>query len=252
MSDNFPITIDVEEDKVGPVLRQLDTMPGVVTIHLRMNKAKHDTALLEGQMKPKKEPAGILPSFVKRKLTGKHLQKLGASSVRGTIAQALGQGRTVHYTILGKMLEKTGLSYHSIHSALTKMSGDKVIERVGPGTYRLTKAGERKYLGIDNPRHVHRITAAYGGEVNNRKGLRSYILNALSQHPYEQSELKNLLIENDYSSNNMYNVVPKMREEGLIHKENDTYTITDRGREALTPIELEVIEPEQHQQGDNT
>ncbi len=246
MSDNFPIVIDVDEQKVGTVLRQLDVMPGIVNIHLGLGKDRPPTLLPSGPIQH-----GVLPAVIKRKMTSKHLAKLGNGSVRQTIAQALGQGRTVHYTMLGKILEKTGLSYHSIHSALTKMGQDKTIERIGPGTYRLTKAGERKYLGTHGPKKIHTLPSAYGGEVNNRKGLRYHILSALQQHSYGQSELKNLLVDSDYSSNNMYNVVPKMREEGLIKKDGDTYTITPAGLRAIAPVEMEVDQVSPNQDGDN-
>jgi predicted transcriptional regulator len=245
MSENFPITIDVDEDHVGKVLRTLDTMPGVVTIHLRM--AKDQPAKLV-QPKLRAEPAGILPSIIKRKITKKQLARIGSSSVRSTIAQALSKG-AMHYKIIGEILQRSGLSFHSIHSALTKMSEDKVVERVGPGTYRLTKSGERKYLDEKSPRSIHRITSAYGGEINNRKGLRSLILKSLVLRRYSQSELRDLLVDNDYSSNNMYNVVTKMREEGLIEKDDDTYTITDAGQQAIAPIELEVLSPDHNPHG---
>ena len=158
----------------------------------------------------------------------------------------------MHYKIIGEILQRSGLSFHSIHSALTKMGEDKTVERVGPGTYRLTKSGERKYLGTKDPRSVHRLTSAYGGETNNRKGLRSLILKSLVQRNYSQSELRDLLVDNDYSSNNMYNVVTKMREEGLIQRDDDTYTITDAGQQAIAPVELEIIEPGHNQHGETT
>jgi predicted transcriptional regulator len=249
MSDHFPITIDVEQEQVGPVLRQLDEMPGVVNIHLQL--AKNLPRTVPPKQIPK-QTVGVLPAVIRRKLTNKHLQKIGAGSVRQTIAQSLDKGKTMHYTLIGQILARSGLSYHSIHSAITKMTGDKMIERVAPGTYRLTKAGERKYLG---QRTVHqgsnRPMSAYGGEVNNRKGLRSLILESLLQHSLGQGELRDLLTDNDYSSNNMYNVVPKMREEGLIKKEGDTYTITDAGQRAVAPMELEVIPPDHNQDGES-
>ena len=246
MSENFPITIDVDEDHVGKVLRTLDTMPGVVTIHLRMAK---DSA---PKLAPPKPVAGsILPSIIKRNITKKRLAKIGSSSVRATIAPSLSKG-AMHYKIIGEILQRSGLSFHSIHSALTKMGEDKTVERVGPGTYRLTKSGERKYLGTKDPRSVHRLTSAYGGETNNRKGLRSLILKSLVQRNYSQSELRDLLVDNDYSSNNMYNVVTKMREEGLIQRDDDTYTITDAGQQAIAPVELEIIEPGHNQHGETT
>ena len=226
MNDHFPIVIDVEEAKVGSVLRQLDAMPGVVTIHLRMAKQ----ALLP-QLQKVEAKAQPSTSLTTVKATKKLVRAMGGRSVREIIAKALAKG-SMHKNILAQLLQRNGLSPMSVHSALTKMGEDKLIERIGPGTYRLTKRGIARFLE-DKPMHEVRGGGIKGG--NNAKGLRSIILKALEEKSMDQPTLKDFLVSSGYASNNMYNMVPRMREEGLIRRVDDTYEITERGRVALAP-----------------
>jgi len=225
MNDHFPIVIDVEEAKVGSVLRQLDAMPGVVTIHLRMTKQ----ALLPQlqKLEAKAQPSTALTPM---RATKRMVRAMGGRSVREIIARSLANG-AMHKNILSQLLMRNGLSPVSVNSALTKMGEDKLVERVSPGTYRLTKKGIAKYL---NEKKLHEVHGG-GRVVNNAKGLRKMILRALEGQSMDQNGVKNLVISNGYSANNMYNIVPKMREEGLIRRFDDMYEITEQGREALAP-----------------
>lgn len=245
MSDYFTIGIDVEEGHVGKVLRNLDTMQGVVTIHLRM--AKNQPTQVP---QLKQEATGTLPAVIRHKISRRPPSVVGKSTVRSVIAQSLHKG-AMHSKLLAQILERSGLSGASVASALTKMSENKSIKRVGPGTYALTKAGERKYIRASDPNKVHGNThnnGLYGH--NNRKGLRALVLNSLLQKSYEHFELKELLVDNDYSANNMYVLVSKLIEEGLIQRNDDTYTITDQGREAFSSVQPEVLPPDPNQHGE--
>jgi len=231
MSDPFRIGIDIEEQRLGQVLRTLDQMPGVVTIHLNMSKGQEQMRMLEGQMKPTTNigRVGVLARLQQRKPR----TVLEGGTVRDIIAKALSKG-AMHYRLIGEVIMSQGLAAVSVNSAITKMSADKTIERVAPGTYRLTKRGERRYLKAEsNVQRLHGSSYAPGGAVDNRKGLRALILGSLLKKNFQHTELRNMLIENDYSSNNMYNIVLKLREEGLIKRTDNDYEITETGRAAL-------------------
>jgi predicted transcriptional regulator len=242
MSELFPITIDVEDNRVGSVLRQLDKMPGIVNINLQMGKRvgrppKQRTFPQMQQVERITASPEITP-VEKRKEIARTAFSVGATSVKEVIARALGHG-AMHRNLLSTLLEKSGFSPVTVNSTLTKMSSDKVIKRVGPGTYRLTKLGVKKFLQAPKPSLSMEGGRVRGVSTNNQKGLRSLILKSLARKSLDHAELKSIITNEGFVSNNIYALVPKMMKEGLIHRTNDTYAITDRGSKAFAGEGLE-------------
>jgi len=223
MSNHFPIAIDVEEEKVGSVLRQLDAMPGVVTIHLKVAKSNPAQHMKMLPPQPKKVPniqALVHPRPAKRK-----------GQLRELIAGALAKG-AMHVKLLEEIFTRHGLSHNSVSPAITKMLSEKSIERLGPGTYRLTNRGQRQYLNAVSQEQPKRRENRF---VENNKGVRGVILKELARHSLTHHELKDLIIGSGYTKANMYNAVPKLRIDGFIQRSGDVYTITERGRGAIAP-----------------
>lgn len=220
MADYFPIRLDVEDDHVGSVLRQLNGMKGIANIHLQLQTSQ------QAALPP---PTKSMNKKIPPMLDGRHNR---TSSLRMLIAKALSKG-PIHTKIIGEILERNGLSAFSVASSITKMVADKAIVRVGPGTYRLTPQGERRYLNPNGPFGIHKGNISNGPPVNNKKGLRLLILTNLKNKKFSHQELSDLMSDNNYSRNNMYNLVRKLREDGLIRRDKDVYEITDSGVEAL-------------------
>jgi predicted transcriptional regulator len=237
MSELFPIVIDVEDGRVGSVLRQLDAMPGIVNIHLQIGKRRNTP---KQRVFPQTQPAtaanSVTVALEKRTERRQELATMtaaaGATSVKEVIANALGHG-SIHRNILARILVKSGFSPVTVNSTLSKMSADKVIKRVGPGTYRLTKLGIKKYLETPVPRLFRTGERSKDGVNPNQKGLRAHILKSLSRKAKDHKELKNVITDGGFVSNNIHVLVPKMIKEGLINKTNDTYEITAKGSKAL-------------------
>lgn len=219
MSDNFPILIEVEEQRVGSVLRALPKIPGIAHIHLQLEEASTASAAGVRQLTGPKKPV------IQRKVP-----KPGeGSGVRKLIAQAL-QKAPLHYKILETIVGRGGFSEASTASAITKMANDKEIIRVAPGTYRLSPRGSRAY-------HLGSVVNAVGAKGSVRTGLRFLILDLIQRSGgVEHIKLRDELVANGFSDANMYNMVPKMREEGLLVRHGDTYTITERGQSFLAEV----------------
>lgn len=227
MSENFPILIDVEEHHVGKVLRMLDVMPGVVTIHLKMSRGGSSLPL------PPEKKAELLTKLTGSKRTTRQYIKSNApNSAYNLVANALTKG-AMHYTILKEILARSGLSPNNVHKPLMTLIGQKLAKRTAPGTYRLTEKGERKFK-VNNetpglPRINHRRLLP-----DNTRGLRSLILSQiLSRGKLAHEDLKGIIVEGGYARNNLYTKVPQMMEEGLFRREGDFYELTDMGRQAI-------------------
>lgn len=233
MSDDlFPIVIDVEESRVGSVLRKLDAMPGIVTIHLQIAKQRAAQQPKQFKQVEARQQLQQLPAVVKRRAVFDQTAALRVGSVKNVIAQALGHG-AMHRNLLATLLQKSGFSPITVNSVLSKMSADKAIQRVSPGTYKLTKLGVTKYL---NARHTNSFhNGNRGASRGNQAGLRYLILTTLQNGDISHADLKELLVTNGYVTNNIYSLVPKMLEEGLIKRVGDAYEITEKGKKACQP-----------------
>ena len=221
MSDHFTIGLDVEKDRLADVLQKLDIMPGIATIHLQLSKGRSPTTT----------PTMTLPAVKHRMARPGPAIREGGLTVRGAISQALMHG-PMHSNLLRNFLESRGHSPHSLPSALTKMLANRMIKRVGPGTYALTSTGKKKYgsgarvNGASNPK--------------NSRGLRSLVLTELNSKDLSQEEMKEMFLDHGFSTSNLYNLVANMRSEGLIKKDDDIYSITDQGRVAYSSKVVDV------------
>ena len=228
MDDHFPIRLDVEEKHLGSVLKQLNSMTGVANIHLQLGAVSPTSTPV------KKAVAALQQMTVKPPAVSPKGSKHMGSNVRQLIARALKKG-AMHSKILGEILERSGLSPFSVASAITKMAADKSVVRVGPGTYRLTPLGERRYL---TEGRLHK-SMSNGPPTNNKAGVRFLILSTLAERKLTHQGLVDLLLDNNYARNNMYGIVHKLRQEGSIRRTDDDYEITEAGRNSIQAQTLE-------------
>lgn len=225
MSENFPILIDVEEHHVGKVLRMLDVMPGVVTIHLKMNRGGQSGPIPHGQ------PKLIQPA--------KRGRPFGSSTADDTapakvILQALSKG-SMHYKILVMAIMKNGYAATSIYKYLRILRDKKMIKRVAAGTYRLTERGERAVaIPSSNQRGPLPLQAIANSVANRGRDLRGKILAEISsREKISHEDLKTFIVQNGFAMNNLYTKVPKMKEDGLLRRNGDNYELTDMGRKLI-------------------
>ena len=231
MTDPFPIMIDVDENHLGSVLRKLDAMQGIMTIHLRMNK--NGTPALPHQSAP--ALAKALQRQIgasKKTVPAKFRPQQQGGSLQQVLGSGMGYAGAVNYKLLKEVVMRSGYAAHSVGATLTKMIAAGDVKRIGPGIYRLTAKGMQKYLGRP-------AKTRPGSHPNNGKGLRLALLSSMKERPYSHVELKELLASGGYASNNMYTLVPRMIEEELIRRTGDTYEITEKGLGAVARKEQE-------------
>jgi len=247
MNDDFPIALDVKPDALGHVLRLLNSTPGVTNIHLQLagRIGKPNVPAIpnqNGRYGPrgpyKKGNYNNPESQKKREATRAKVLAGIIPNSREIVAQTLAKSAMpLHTRVLGEAIAKRGFATASVHSAITKMLSEKDVEWVKPGTYRLTKKGEKAYLGNNGNQKV----TPTGKAVDNNSGVRLLVLSALSGRKFGHQEILDMLKENGYNINNMYKSVKKMREEGLVRRDGDEYEITDKGLSAIAPKDPEMI-----------
>lgn len=226
MSENFPILIDVEEHHVGKVLRMLDVMPGVVTIHLKMNRGGQSGPIPHGQ-----------PKLIQPAKRGRPLGSTGRSddtTPSKIILHALSKG-SMHYKIIMIALTQNGYAGSSVYTYLQILRDKKLIKRVAAGTYRLTERGERAVATPSSSQRGPLPLQAIANSVANRsRDLRGKILAEISsREKISHEDLKTFIVQNGFAMNNLYTKVPKMKEDGLLRRDGDNYELTDMGRKLL-------------------
>lgn len=226
MTEPFPIIIDVDEPHLGSVLRQLDGMQGVITIHLRMGK-NNPTQPLPG-------PLPSLAKTIQRQLMATRRPREERTELRTVLAHALGRG-ALSLQILKEVMKRNGFASNSASASLTKMIEDGHVKRVGAGVYRLTARGAQKYNKHSPFEGGPAQRVRKGNLPDNTKGLRYFVLNTLKSQKCDQSSLKTMIMREGYADNNMYTMVPKMVEEGLILQVDGVYEVTEKGLSVMSP-----------------
>jgi len=218
MSKPFKIGIDVDKSSLGEVMEVLDSIPGVLSIHLALGAAKQQQQL--------PSPAPGYDPVQKRIETKRRIASGRMPPMRQVFLQALVNG-PLHYQKIGSLLAKKGFSFASVHSAVTKMSSEKLIERVSPGTYRLTAKG-RALLNSDNVNRTYTRRA-----INNKKGVRALVLDFLSNGSQSVDAVRDVIKGAGFAHSSLYNTVHRMREEDLIRRNGELYEITAKGRKEM-------------------
>ena len=224
VSDNVPIMIDVEGKNLWPVLKVLDSTPGIVTIHLKM---AHSSSQAVRQLEDKRV---AVPA--RRQLARGPYNKVAAETLRGAVIKALGKA-PLHTKVLREIVARIGHQEASLYPTLNKLLVDGYIKRTAPGTYRLTARGQKRYapiIGNSEVKEKH-----WGKVVNNSTGVRGLILRELSKSNMDRDEVTATLKGNGYSTTNMYNAVKRLTEEGLVKRTGDDFEITEIGRDAIAP-----------------
>jgi len=234
----FPISLDVEETAVGRVLRILNSMPGVVRLHLNLAGETPDKNVRQigrdqddGEDRP--ETPAATPSGAKWRVDGRINSmgvKVSANVAYKAIADVLLR-TPAHYKVLRAAIERIGIVHHNaIHGHLHRMHALKLIKRTAPGTYRLTEKGEKVF---DSPSRQKRVPSSdFFKVVDNTTGVRHLILRTLhdSSDPIPSRKMFRVLEEKGYSTKNLSTTGMKMRNEGLIEVNDGLYALTETGQ----------------------
>lgn len=254
----FPISIEVEELALGRVLRSLNTMAGVVRLHLNLTQEKAMKQLAHDE---DGDEAPELP-LPRGRVGGKMGRKSGPpaqNKVFIAIAEVLNK-TPAHYKILAAAIERAGFSASGIHGYIFRLGKLKFIKRTSPGSYRLTEKGEKTFFGKNGGQNKQIGRRYYGGgpPVDNHSGVRLLVLTTLNNTDFMSVKAMNDLLEqNGFSSKNMSTTGIKMRAEGLIAFDPETsrFQITQRGQEVISnppPKEPDFFNPDNNEEGMST
>lgn len=252
----FPISLDVEETAVGRVLRALNSMPGVVRLHLNLASETPDKTVKQighsqdgGEDHP--ETPAATPSGAKWRTDGRINSrgvKVNSNVAYRAIADVLVR-TPAHYKILQAALQRIGVVHpNAIHGHLHRMHTLKLVKRTAPGTYRLSEKGE-KVFGAQ-PMQKKALPQSLFKTVDNTVGVRHLILRTLhsSGDPVPSSKMYRVLQEKGYSTKNLSTTGMKMRNEGLIEVKDGLYILTEAGRNVYeNPPENDTSTPTQQE-----
>jgi len=227
----FPISLDVEETAVGRVLRALNSMPGVVRLHLNLAGETSDKNV---RQVGHEEEEPIIPAArgAKFRTDGRINSrgvKVSANVAYRTIADVLVR-TPAHYKILQAALQRIGVIHpNAIHGHLHRMHTLKLVKRTAPGTYRLSEKGE-KLFGAQ-PMQKRIMPPGIFKTIDNTAGVRHLILRTLhDSDPIPSGKMYRVLQDKGYSTKNLSTTGMKMRNEGLIEVKNGLYMLTEAGR----------------------
>jgi predicted transcriptional regulator len=230
MSRLFPISIEVEEEAVGRVLRVLNATAGIAKLHLRLDK----------EVKPEQQPAqegGAVVNAAPVLKDGRRKRRggpPGANPCFKAIAEVLLK-TPAHYRMLIAALERAGYSGSGIHGFTFRMGKLKFIQRTAPGTYKLTEKGLKIFGKKEPDRSTGRLLPpAFYKVTNNYSGFRLFVLTHLNENGETNSfDMRQLVKGHGFSEKNLSTTGMKLRTEGLISVKDGWYSITDKGKMVL-------------------
>lgn len=244
MAKPFPIVIDVEEMAVGSVLRQLNTMSGIIRLHLDLKAEKVRQIEAKNEEVDPNTPA----------LPASKLRSDGRQNSRGLppyknfayriIADILIK-TPAHLKILSAALERNGITTRSaVNGYIHRLSAMGLIKRTAPGTYRLSEKGVKLFSGEQKPKR--KLPAGMLRIADNSTGCRKLILDALKNKLdndpdgaglVSSAEMKQIVIKGGYSDKNLSTTGMKMRNAGLMSFVDGDYYITEEGLKTVsTPM----------------
>jgi len=210
MPKTFPIRLEVEEIALGTVLRKLNEMPGIVRLHLDLDRGGEGVGRkqLEEAAKTVRSEGSAEERVLKMLVDGpKHV---------GELSRVLGGAKSRAYGAVHQ-LRKKGLAE----------AGE------GKGMHQLTKAA-RAQLGLvkalpapspSSPELKH----GPGGRASPGSG--NIILKSiLSEGPKSPTELRALAAEKGMSPKSISGVLDRARKGGLIKKNGTGYELTAKGQ----------------------
>ncbi len=233
----FPISIEVEEEAVGRVLRVLNATEGIAKLHLRLDKeVKPEVSQQEGgvvQTTP--SPPALRDGRTKYRggpPSGNPCFKAIAEVLLKTPA---------HYKILAAAIQRAGFMGTGIHGFLFRMSKLKLVQRTSPGSYRITEKGIRTFGKKDTAPMLERqkmnrnALSSFYRAINNYSGFRLTVLTALNKEgDMRSADMKQRVVDAGFSEKNLSTTGIKLRNEGLITVDEDGwYHLTDKGKQVM-------------------
>lgn len=236
----FPISIEVEEVALGRVLRSLNTMAGVVRLHLNLTQDKapqqisHDADFDRlSRSSGEAEHPEWLPPATKWRTDGR-INSRGVKTSKNIAYRAIADvllKTPAHNKILSAALQRVGVTHpNAVHGHLHRMNALKLIKRTAPGTYRLTEKGEKLFSRNEEPKRI--TSPSQFKIINNHAGVRLLILKTLHERgsPVSGQELTKVIMDNGFSPKNLSTTGMKMRNEGLFTMKDGFYSLTNAGR----------------------
>lgn len=215
----FPIRLEVEEIALGAVLRRLNDMPGIVKLHLDLERGGEGAGRkqLERHAAAQVQNGSREPLILKMLMEGpKHIREISA---------ALGGKKTRAYGLMNS-LQKKGLT-----------------KSIGKGTHQLTPLARTQLGGAiagASPAPALALPAPkakHGPSGRASPGSGPIILRAaLGSGPLTPQELRAKLAEGGMSPKGVSGVLDRGRKHGLIKKNGTGYELTAKGLKIETGV----------------
>jgi len=213
MPKTFPIRLEVEEIALGPVLRKLNDMPGIVDLHLDLGHGGQGAGRkqLEEAAAKVRNGGNVEQDVIKLLIDGpKHIKE---------ISQTLGG--------------KKPRAYGAVHQLKKKGLVEAGAEK---GTHQLTHKA-RTQLGVvqslPSPAKV-----AHGPKGRATPGSGNIVLKSiLSEGAKSPVEIRAQAQERGLSPKSISGVMDRAKRDGLIKKNGEGYELTAKGQKIEAPAE---------------
>ena len=226
----FPISIEVEEDAVGRVLRVLNATAGIAKLHLRLDKE------VKPEVPPPQEGAAIAAPAL---LDGRSVNKRNVPPSENRCYQAIAGvllKTPAHYKILAAALQRAGFKGTGVHGFIHRMNKMKWIQRTSPGSYKITDRGQRTF-GKQNlipPPGKKPYQSSFYKVTNNYSGFRLFVLTTLNKNgEVSSADMYEFVSDAGFSTKNLSTTGMKLRNEGLISVSDGVYRLTEKGKEVI-------------------
>jgi Mn-dependent DtxR family transcriptional regulator len=208
MPKTFPIRLEVEEIALGPVLRKLNEMPGIVKLDLDLGQGGQGAGRkqLEQQAAEQPKNGSREPAVLKLLMDGpKHIRDISA---------ALGGKKSRAYGVMNS-LHKKGLT-----------------KAVGKGMHELTKLAQAQLGGVKAlpaPAAAAPVNHGPGGRASPGSG-NIVLRTILADGPKTPADVRAQAADKGVSPKSISGVLDRARKNGLIKKNGNGYELTAKGQ----------------------
>jgi len=236
MARLFPISIEVEEDAVGRVLRVLNATAGIAKLHLRLDKeVKPEESQREGGV-VQTTPS---PPALRDGRSNRNTPMAKSPSYQAIAAVLM--KTPAHYKILAEAVKRAGYKGIAVHGYLHRLTGAKMVIRTSPGSYKITEKGIRTFGKKETVPRLERrgsnkenALSSFYKSTNNYSGFRLLVLTTLHKvEDMSSVDMKRVVTDAGFSEKNLSTTGMKLRNEGLITVDNGWYHITEKGKQVM-------------------